>query len=293
MFYNQYPLFRPLEREDKPVFDEAFGKDPPEISEFTFTNLYVWREIYNLKVSVLEGALVLRSDADNASRFFPPIGSADTKYVIEKVLETSAGIFMRIPEETKTLFDRDERFNIKLESDNSDYLFKVSDLVSLKGRKYDGKRNLIKKFKSVYGYRYVKLNGSNIKRCLEFQERWCSIKDCDNVKGLDDEKRAISEIVENFSAFELIGAAIEVNDNIYAVAIGERLNPNTLVMHVLKADPGMVGLYQTINNEFLSLEARDFEFVNLEQDLGSEGIRKAKFSYHPIGMVKKYTLSLK
>ena len=79
--------------------------------------------------------------------------------------------------------------------------------------------------------------------------------------------------------------------NICAVALAQRLNPDTLVMHVLKADPNIDGLYQVMLQEFLAHEGADFNYVNLEQDLGIEGLRKSKQSYHPVEMVKKYILS--
>lgn len=289
---KQYPSFRPLEKCDKAVFDEAFKRYPPEISEFTFTNLYAWKEIYKLNVSILDSALILRSGANNKPGFFPPIG-ADVKKAAKIILETSNGVIFRTPESIKALFDKDRSYNIEFDLDNSDYLFGRKDLVSLAGKKYDGKRNLIKKFKSSNKYQYIKLGKENIGECLEFEGRWCSVKDCENIKGLRQERRAARQIIENFCEFNLIGGAIRINGKIMAIAIAEKLNPDTLVMHVLKACSGITGLYQVMNNDFLSLEASGFEYVNLEQDSGSEGLRKAKLSYHPQRMIKKYTITLK
>ena len=97
--------------------------------------------------------------------------------------------------------------------------------------------------------------------------------------------------MENYSDFELIGGMIKIQGNISAVALAQRLNPDTLVMHVLKADHNVGGLYQVMLQEFLTHEAGSFNYVNLEQDLGIEGLRKSKQSYHPVEMVKKYILS--
>ena len=160
------------------------------------------------------------------------------------------------------------------------------------GKKYDGKRNLIKKFKSTYDHEYIALNASNAESVLDFEDAWCSIKDCDNVTGLYNERDALREIVANFANFKLIGGAIKTEGMIRAVAIGERLNKDTLVMHILKADPNIAGLYQAIMNEFLSREGSAFKFVNLEQDLGVEGLRKSKLSYHPVEMINKYTITI-
>ena len=286
-----YPEFRPLEIGDLGEFNQAFKSHPPEISEFTFTNLYAWRETYQFRVSILNGLMILRSESKGKTRFFNPIGGGDINAAIERVLDDTAGIFIRLPEATGSLFQHDPHIKIELDRDNSDYLYKMSDLVNLLGKKYDGKRNLIKKFKSTQKYEYVKLGPENCRECFEFMEEWCTIKDCDGVEGLNDERRAIRQMVENFSLFELLAGAIRVGGKIRAVAIGQRLNAATLVMDILKADPNIPGLYQAIQNEFLSREGGNFEFANLEQDLGIDGLRKSKLSYHPFKIIQKFTLA--
>lgn len=292
MQIKTYPESQPLEKEHKPLFDELFRKTPPVISEFTFTNLYSWRDIYKISLSSLDGFILLLSEKDNKKRFFVPLGNGSVKDVIEKILTEPGASFIRLPEAVAELFKNDNRFVLELDRDNCDYLFKVEDLVLLRGKKYDGKRNLIKKFKSVYGYEYQKLDKTSIKQCLDFEERWCSVKDCDSIEGLNNERQAIREMADNCQDFNLIAGAIKVDGSICALTIAERLNQNTMVLHILKADPNMAGLYQVMTNEFLTREAAGFEYVNFEQDLGVPGLRKAKLSYNPIELIKKYTLML-
>ncbi len=285
----KYPDFKPLGIEDANVFNRFFKEYPPEISEFTFTNLYAWRETYKFKAAISGGMLIVCSESEKQKRFFYPVGAGDIKPVMEDILKGTGGIFMRIPEAVKVLFENDARFKVDLDMDNSDYLYKTADLAALAGRKYDGKRNLIKNFKSEYEYEYLALKAENAAECLEFEEEWCTIKDCDSVESLDNERRAIKEMIRNCSSFGVLAGAIKVEGKISAVAIGERLNPNTLVLHILKANPNIEGLYQVMNNEFIVRQGADFEYVNLEQDLGVEGLRKSKLSYHPVKMIKKYT----
>lgn len=287
-----YPAFADIDKEHKSVFDALFKADPPLISEYTFTNLYAWRGIYGLKVSFLNDMLLIRSDEMTPLRFFNPLGSGAVKPVIERVLNDSKGFFIRIPESTLSFLNHDERFKIEEDRVNADYLYNSRDLIELAGKKYDGKRNLIKKFRSGHAYKYIVLDALNAEHILEFEERWCIIRDCDNIKGLNDERCAIREMVRNFGAFGLTGGAIEVDDEICAVAIAEALNPDTLVVHVLKADTQVPGLYQLMGNEFFSREAKRFAYINLEQDLGIEGLRKAKLSYHPVALVKKFIISV-
>lgn len=287
-----YPHFRPLSIKDQSLFETAFKNNPPEISEFTFTNLFAWRQIYQFQISQFDNFILLSTEYDHTRKFFPPIGNGDCKKVIENVMKNSGCAFVRIPEFIRNIFGDDTRFTLEEERDNFDYVYTVSDLIELQGTKYDGKRNFIKRFKSTYEYMYVSLNHSNVHECLDFEEKWCSIKHCDLDEGLRNERKAFEEIINNFSLFNLIGGMIKVNRKVEAVAIAQKLNPSTLVMHALKANQNLTGLYQTIINAFLSREADGYTLVNLEQDLGLDGLRKSKLSYHPVAMVKKFTLHL-
>jgi hypothetical protein len=290
---SDYPQFINLEFEHKAFFDQAFKKFPPRISEFTFTNLFSWREAFNYEVSILEGVLILRLGIGRPARFLQPIGAAESAKIIGRVLEDTEGFFVRIPEEAAGFLMKDSRFKVEEDRNNWDYLYLLSDLVNLSGRKYDGKRNQIKKFKSGYNYVYTDINISEAALILEFEEAWCAIKDCQHVEGLNNERRTLHQIITHFADFGVRAGAIRVDGEIRAVAIAETLNADTLVMHILKADSALNGLYQVMLNDFLSAQAKGFKYVNLEQDLGIEGLRASKQSYHPVEMIKKYTVSLK
>jgi len=293
MSLSVYPKFKSLELEDREVFNNFFKNFPPVISELTFTNLFSWRDAYNFRVSMLDDFILLKSETNKLNKYFPPLGNGDIKGLMENILNEINNVFIRIPESIKSLFEGDARHKVLLDRDNSDYLYKTSELVNLKGEKYDGKRNLIKKFKSTTTYEYLKLKNDNINECLAFQEEWCLLKDCESAESLKNERRAVKEMVEHCSLFELKGGAIKIDGKIRAVAIGQALNPDTFVVHVLKADSRIPGLYQAILNEFLAQEVKDFDFTNLEQDLGIEGLRKFKLSYQPVKMINKYIVSRK
>jgi len=292
MTIPSYPEFRPLELSDLDDFSRASREDPLGTSELVFSNLYAWRDSYKMKVARLNDFLLLRSDAAKQPEFLPPLGRGDKKALVEKVLCGSGGIFIRAPEKVVALFENDARFKLDLHRDDADYLYRVKDLVALTGSKYDGKRNLIKKFKATQRYEYFSLLPANIPECLEFEEEWCRLKNCEKTQGLSDERRAIRDLFAHFALFQLVGGAIRVQGKICAVAFGQRLNADTLVLHVLKANPNLKGLYQVMNQEFLAHEGNSFEYVNMEQDLGLPGLRKAKLSYHPLRLINKYTIGL-
>ena len=164
-----YPQFFPLEKTDKPEFDRAFKDSPPEIFECTFTNLYSWRETYGFQVSAMDEALILRFETKNKSGFFYPFGISYPEKLIKTILAEAGGSFYRLPEKLAFLFADDPVYALEEDTDNADYLYQAGDLIDLPGRKYDGKRNQIKKFKSQHRYEYKKLEGINVRECLEFE----------------------------------------------------------------------------------------------------------------------------
>jgi uncharacterized protein len=283
-----YPEFRPLELQDKAVFDAAFRQNPPENSEYTFTNLYCWRNAHTFSISIFDGLLIIASGKE----YYPLIGTGDPRKAVKKILLETHNSFIRVPEATKALFDDDPEISVVFDRDNSDYLFLAQDLIRLSGRKYDGKRNFIKNFKAAHEYEYIQVTEAVVSEILRFQDIWCVQKGCSQSKSLLDESEAVKEMLAHLSLFKLKAGALRVEGKICAVCIAEMLNPETIVIHVLKAAQGIVGIYQTIFNDFLAREAGAIKFVNMEQDLGIAGLRKSKESYQPVRLIGKYTLRL-
>ena len=129
---------------------------------------------------------------------------------------------------------------------------------------------------------------------LAMQEDWCTWRDCESSEALSAENRAISKILDNWQTiYGLTGGALLVGQEMVAYTIAEQLSKNTIVIHFEKGNPDYKGAYQAINQMFLEHNGQQFDFVNREQDLGNEGLRKSKLSYHPVDFVKKYRVFLK
>lgn len=290
-----FPHLRPLGLEDKGLLDGLFKKYPPLVSEFTFTNLFAWRHAYCFGLSRSEGCVLVAGEKGDARIVFDPIGPpARKKGAIEKCFrlqgEERPLKFSRLPEDTAVLFQRTKSYIVQEDRDNFDYVYATQDLIELKGKNFDGKRNFIKRFKVSYPFRCRPLTKADIRECLFFKEEWCLAKDCQHIEGLSREREALNEMLENFEYLGIEGLMIEVKGKIEAVTLGERLNPETFVIHMEKANGALVGIYQTINQEFCRANASAYAYVNREQDLGVPGLRQAKESYHPVRMIKKFGL---
>lgn len=294
-----FPLFRPLSLEDKPLLDSAFQQFPPTNSEFTFTNLFIWRHAYHIKISRLQQFICLFAEKGDHPFFFPPIGEGEMITCCRILLQSmrQKGIssrLARMPEEILSRFDwESEGFEVMLDRDQSDYIYLIEDLVQLRGRKYHRKRNHIKKFKETYPYEYRPLVPELIAECLDLQAAWCDLKQCDLDPSLTNEFIAIKEAFTHFDVLGVKGGAILIEGRVEAFTLGEPLNRDTIVIHIEKANPNFDGLYPTLNQAFLEHHWTGYQFVNREQDLGEEGLRKAKESYFPHHLVNKYVLTLK
>jgi len=155
------------------------------------------------------------------------------------------------------------------------------------------KKNLINRFFKNYVFQYWKLDVERVECFLDMQENWCRIRECVEDPGLLSEDYAIREALIHFDELDYKGGAIEMNGRLEAISIGEMLNPETAVIHIEKANPEIPGLYAAINQLFCEKAWSNVSYINREQDLGIEGLRKAKQSYHPHHLVKKYVVTPK
>ena len=128
---------------------------------------------------------------------------------------------------------------------------------------------------------------------MAMQEDWCTWRDCEASDVLAAENNAISRVLNSWEKIEgLVGGAIMVDKTMAAYTVAESLSADMLLIHFEKGNTDFKGVYQAINQLFLEHSGKNFEIVNREQDLGDEGLRKAKLSYHPVDFINKYRINL-
>jgi hypothetical protein len=283
---------RPLKLSDRSMVEAYLQRYPPEISELTFTNLFVWRASRPVFIAKVEASIVFvtHTHEDGNGKMFilgPPLGD-NSPLSVANALGVEVAGFIRIPENTASTL-RDANLLITPDRDNSDYVYRVRDLAELAGRRFHKKRNLIKQCLAAYTCQYEPITQALIFECVDMQDRWCEERQCGQEPGLCNEYVAIRNMFDHFEALQVVGGAIRVDRIIQAYAVGEELRPGTAVCHFEKAMPGFRGLGQLINQWFAKYALRDFEFENREQDLGVPGLRQAKESYYPDHMVEKFS----
>ena len=293
--------FQNLKLEDKKIIDEYFQQGQYQNSECTFTNLFIWRDCYAVQWTVGDGLLVIKPGQSDESWILPPYGDYaqhDVQGVILQMREYFAQqgkplMLRAVTEELRAMLEQScpGMFEFEEERDLEDYLYNGADLRELKGRKYHSKRNHLSNFHKNYpDYVYEPLTADMREEVWEYINLWCKQKECSGKfsDGLICEKKAIREALDFFEELDYVGAVIRIQGQIEAFTMGEMLNDNTVVIHVEKANGLVNGLYGAINQEFLLHAWPDVQFVNREEDTGDEGLRKAKLSYQPVQLVKKY-----
>jgi len=297
-------IAKEIKLEDKALFNSYFHKYPPQTSEFTFTNLYMWRNFYGFNFmewkdhlllfsrDIFEAKKIPASGNKKALYFFPPIGPNPAEIIVSLFENFKEVEFHRVPERISEDIRNHNKFSsldidILEDRDNWDYVYEAESLRNLPGNRYRQNRRWLNKFLENYNYDFKILTENEVELCKKLQLEWCILRQCEDDEELKEEELAIYDALDNFLALGFQGALICVDDKCAAYTFGEMLNPETMVIHVEKAHMDYEGAYQAINNLFLKNSFENIIYINREQDLGVPGLRRAKESYKPIRMEKK------
>lgn len=289
--------FKNIEIEDKPIFDEYIRKKPHENSEFNFTNFFIWRYHYKLTFTVYEDHLCLIGQYRNKFPIiFPPLGSQEEGFdralmmMVEYFQKNGFPVIIKaITEPIKEIMDKALPGVFRYEDDRDmyDYVYLSEDLINLKGRKYQKKRNHINKFKKRYECNYETITDDNVEECLIAAMEWAAARP--DAPGIMEERVAIVEALRNMETLGIKGGALRIHGKIQAFSLGEELNPDMAVIHIEKANTDYHGSYAMINQQFAEHCWSEYTYINREEDMGLPGLRKAKESYYPHKMIVKYT----
>lgn len=289
--------FTALDLSHKGIISGYLRSDPPLTSELTFTNLFMWRHYYGPHWAIVEDCLLLICLQTGQPPFgLPIVGPGSKPEALSWLMQRFAvsgctPSLKRLSGEHLARYVDGSLYLTQPEPGQSDYVYLTADLIGLSGRKFHQKKNHVNQFMKMYSFEWHQLNAGHIEEIMDMQEGWCSLKNCSEDPGLLNEDLAISEALSNFGRLDYHGLVVKVNGKVEAFTFGERLNHDTAVVHIEKANPEINGLYAVVNQLFCREVLSGFKFVNREQDLGLEGLRRAKESYHPHHMVEKYRVT--
>lgn len=290
--------FKPLTLDDKDFFDTYLKPYNFLTCEYSFTNLFIWRKALDIQYAIYKNAVIIKKkDFSDNYHFMQPIGynKENLKEIVDLLIDYKNNNSINyLFKDCETPFIEDlkaiygEKFNYEEDRNNFDYIYESSKLISLSGKKLHSKKNHYNHFVKNYNYRIAPINEENIDDCMKAACKWCYKNDCRGY--LRYELKSIQELLLNNHKLDFVGMAVYVDNVVSAFTIGEKMNDNMAIIHIEKADTDINGLYAFTNKTFVETYFKDIPYINREQDLGIEGLRKAKLSYHPFKLEPKYSV---
>ncbi len=288
--------FKKPEISDKPWVDKCLKHAASMSCEYTFGNTYIWAEAYNSEICKYKDFFICRWGSGNKKSYSLPLGEGDFSDAIEQIIKdakengctpviygVTAG-YLSMLQEAFT-----GKFTYKYNDGFNDYIYKTEKMATLSGKKYHSKRNHITNFKKNNpDWSFEEINSDNVAECIALHMKWLNDKDDEENEDYAEEFSAVLTAFENYDKLGFKGGLIRIGGEVVAYTMGEELKgANCFVSHFEKAPSEIQGAYAIINQEFSKNCLLGYEYVNREEDLGLEGLRKAKLSYHPEIILEK------
>lgn len=288
--------FQSLKLENKEAYEKLLRSRGERGCEYSFVNLYLWGR---QKAALIGENLVFFSQFNRKSVYLFPVGTGDRKPALEAVMADArergipcrfVGLTQDDCAELELLYPGKLRYHF--DRDTFDYVYDIDDLADLKGRKFQKKRNHLNRFREQNpGHTLEPITRENMPQVKELAQRWYQLRLQDNPHGdYQLEQAALKKALDQWDVLGLEGLLLRTEQGPVAMTVGSRLSENTVDIHFEKALDIADGAYAAINNGFaryLREKYPQVRFLNREDDLGLEGLRKAKLSYCPHHMVEK------
>lgn len=280
---------------DKAWMDEKFAEDNRNACEYTFANNFIWRKTYRVEVAELFGCLVIRFRENGACCYSYPVGAGDKKAAIDWLLAECCTACCALNMSPLSEADKKQltewypgQFLIEGDRDSYDYIYAREKLSTLAGKKLHGKRNHIARFRDGDDWSYEPMTAENLEECRTMTYTWIRMRSEKWNEEMEEEVMVLHEAFDHMQELGLVGGVLRKAGEIVAFTMGEPLNTDTFVVHFEKAYPDMQGAYPMINQQFVLHACQNYTYVNREEDTGDPGLRKAKLSYYPEILLKKY-----
>lgn len=267
----------------------------PLISDFTYSSLFMWKDFYSLKLSDFENlSCIICTGGEFKPSLMMPVGniSSGIKPVIDYYYNwfTGQGLefeISHVEEQYIPLITSTPGYNftISYNRDYSDYIYKRTDIINMKGAEFKSIRKKIRSFSRHYpDQKFGPLKKEDIPECLELIELW------KKQKGYDADSSETALLLNHFEDLNLRGSTVKLKGKINAFLLGEVYGKNGYVI-AGKADMKLHGLYLYALKNFVQKEFQDAEYINRCEDLGIETLREAKLSWMPVKILHKYNVA--
>jgi hypothetical protein len=287
--------FKKINLEDRDLLAPLLPTLDNRDCNLSFVNLYSWQFLTDASYAFIGGTPVLRLLLERTRTvYILPPGGDDSTRALQLLIEEDRqhdrptrlfGIIPRLAPWLDEAFPGAFRYHAN--RDYFDYLYLRRDLVELRGKYLQAKRNHVNKFLRTYAHEYLPLTPSLAPECLQLEEEWCLRHGDAPSESLRNERQAMTLALNHVAELQLLGGAIRVNGKLVAFAYGAPVTTDTFGIHIEKADASIGGAYNMINQELARRVPEHYTYINREEDLGIPGLRQAKGSYHPYLLLEK------
>ena len=289
--------FRVITPDDRTRYEELLALSGERGCEFSFANLYLWGR---QSIAFLHGQALFFSQFNRRSVYPYPVGNGDKEEALQAIIHdaTARGIPCRITglseADTKiveSLFPG--RFRFHCDEDAFDYVYDINDLADLPGKRYHTKRTNLNRFAEQFPNAHTEpLADANLAAVESFLQKWFEnrLREDPDV-DFHMERAALRKALRDRDALQLHGLVLMNGEQVIAVTIGSLLSPEIMDVHFEKGAPDVPGAYAAINCAFaryVRQKSPSVRFLDREEDMGIEGLRRAKQSYRPHHMIRKY-----
>ena len=298
MGQSEQLVFSELTYETQEWVTKKLREDGRALCEYTFATNYAWSPYFALRLARLGESGIFRYMGEKNDLYSFPFGGSEEEKcaLLEQVMkrcEEKGETFEMSPIAQKDYECLRRRypgqFLMAANRDMSDYIYEREKLVKLPGKKYHGKRNHIARFMDADDWCYEPITDENRAEAKAMMDEWKNRRaDVWNVE-LEQEFGAMTTALLELERLKMVGGLLRKAGREVALAIGEPLNEDTFVVHYEKAFADVQGAYPMINQQFAEHAAEGFTYIDREEDTGDPGLRKAKLSYQPCRLEKKYT----
>lgn len=277
---------------DKPLFEYYIYNSEGQNCDLNFANIFCWSDTYHSEVAEAEGFLVIRFENGGTKSYMQPVGNGD-KCVILELLRHDA-FSLRTPlrlyglsAEWREFLEKNYPSEFAFDAPRAlfDYIYRIEDLASLQGRRYQPKRNHLNHFVARYKWSVEVLSKANVEDCIALNNRWLKGREVGETELA--EQHALQRAFDNFEALDLRGLVLYADGIPVAFSYGTPITHKTFCTHIEKHDADVHGAAVMVNRLMAQSLEEEFEYVNREDDLGLEGLRFAKMSYHPVLLLEK------
>ena len=294
--------FKSVELRDKPWVDELLKSERSGSADYSFANIFLWDHIYHQQLAQVDERLVIMPCCGPAPFFCYPVGTGDIAPVIAQLREYAAahefpfvlrGVTNNHRAELESTFPG--QLDFEPQRNYFDYIYDAKHLANLEGKKYSAKRNHINYFENNYRWQFLPITDRFCSDCEVLLDEWLKWQHPDDgYAGLEGEHFAIKLALRHVKDLGLDGGVLYADNKPVAFTLGERISELVYNVHFEKAYPAVRGAYPTVNREFVRYILQKYpqvRYINREDDMGLENLRRAKLSYHPDFLLEKYNVT--